>query len=129
MITRSFLLILAMVGALAMPSVGYAQQDKPVTAPAAGPASAKAHPMDINTASKRQLMSLEGIGEARSDAIIAGRPYSAKDQLVDRKIVPASVYAKIKDQIVAHHVGAEAAIGAPAPAPTQPAMPSEAARK
>lgn len=58
--------------------------------------------IDINSASPEELMTLDGIGEARSKAIIKGRPYRAKDELVDKNIIPEGVYAKIKDQIIAH---------------------------
>ena len=61
----------------------------------------KAEPMDINTASEKDLMTLTGIGEARAKAIIKGRPYKAKDELVEKKIVPANVYKDIKDKIIA----------------------------
>jgi len=46
-------------------------------------------------------MTLKGIGEARAEAIIKGRPYARKDELVKKKILPESVYNEIKDQIVA----------------------------
>lgn len=63
---------------------------------------AKAAPlMDINTASKKELASLPKIGDARSDAIIKGRPYKAKDELVDKKILTEDVYKEIKDLIIA----------------------------
>src|SRR5688572_1249132 len=53
----------------------------------ATPAAAKAEQLlDINTASKSDLEALKGIGSARADAIIKGRPYKAKDELVDKKI-------------------------------------------
>ncbi len=58
--------------------------------------------IDINSASAEELMTLDGIGEARSKAIIKGRPYRAKDELVDKNIIPEGVYAKIKDQLIAH---------------------------
>ncbi len=58
--------------------------------------------IDINAASADQLQTLDGIGDARAKAIIKGRPYRGKDELVDKKILPEGVYEKIKDQIVAH---------------------------
>ncbi len=70
-------------------------------APAA-PAKAKAAaPMDINTATAKQLASLPKIGEARAAAIIKGRPYKAKDELVDKKILSDDVYAAVKELIIA----------------------------
>ncbi|HET7679742.1 MAG TPA: helix-hairpin-helix domain-containing protein [Xanthobacteraceae bacterium] len=57
--------------------------------------------IDINTASKEQLEPLKGIGPARAEAIIKGRPYKGKDELVEKKIVPQSVYDDIKGQIIA----------------------------
>jgi competence protein ComEA len=58
-------------------------------------------PLDINTATKKQLSALPGIGDARSDAIIKGRPYKGKDELVQKNIIPDSVYQGIKDKIIA----------------------------
>jgi DNA uptake protein ComE-like DNA-binding protein len=58
--------------------------------------------IDINAASADQLQTLDGIGDARAKAIIKGRPYKGKDELVDKKILPEGVYEKIKDRIIAH---------------------------
>jgi len=57
--------------------------------------------IDVNRASADELMKLKGIGEARAKAIIKGRPYKRKDELVQKKIIPQSVYDAIKDQIIA----------------------------
>jgi DNA uptake protein ComE-like DNA-binding protein len=57
--------------------------------------------LDINSATKEQLMKLPGIGEAYSDKIIKGRPYARKDELVSKNVVPKATYEKVKDLIIA----------------------------
>ena len=49
----------------------------------------------------KQLATLDGIGDARSAAIVKGRPYKGKDELVQKKIIPENVYKDIKDLIIA----------------------------
>ena len=75
----------------------------PVAAKADVPkaADAKKEPMDINSASAKELATLPLIGEARSKAIIKGRPYNGKDDLINKKIIPQDAYDGIKDMIVA----------------------------
>ncbi len=96
----SHLISIAMLGLMAgLPSVANAQASKtptPTTAP-----TTKVEPMDINSATKEQLMTLEGIGEARSVAIIKHRPYKGKNELVDKSVLTQAVYDKIKDHIIA----------------------------
>jgi len=74
------------------------------TPSAAQKAPAAAEKLDLNTATEQELSELPGIGEARSKAIIKGRPYKGKDELVERKILTQSVYNKIKDQVIAKQV-------------------------
>jgi competence protein ComEA len=57
--------------------------------------------MDINSASPKELATLPGIGDARSIAIVKGRPYKGKDDLVQKKILTQKVYDDIKDLIIA----------------------------
>ena len=80
------------------PILSVAQTPKPAAATAAASA-----PLDINTATADQLKAFPGIGDAYSKRIIDGRPYTAKNQLVTRGILPQGVYNKIKDQIIASH--------------------------
>ena len=57
--------------------------------------------LDVNSASKADLQTLPGIGEAYAQKIIDGRPYQRKDQLVSKKVIPQATYDKIKDLLVA----------------------------
>jgi DNA uptake protein ComE-like DNA-binding protein len=60
--------------------------------------------LDINTATADQLQSLPGMGAAYAARIIAGRPYTAKNQLTQRGILPLAAYSQIKLLIIAHRV-------------------------
>jgi hypothetical protein len=55
--------------------------------------------IDINSASKEQLLTLPGIDESRAEKIIETRPYKNKKELKKKKIVPEEVYKQISDKI------------------------------
>jgi len=96
-------LLLPLFAAVPALAQGGAMQP-PTSTPAKPPATATAPAgelIDINTASKAQLEPLKGVGPVRAEAIIKGRPYKGKDELVQKKIVPQNVYDDIKEQIIA----------------------------
>ena len=70
------------------------------TRPAPAPAPAS-NQLELNSASRDALMTLDGIGEVRADAIIRARPFKAKSELVERRLIPEALYEKISDKVFA----------------------------
>jgi len=97
-------------------STAVSAQNRPTTA---------ANPIDLNSASRDSLMTLEGIGEVKADAIIRARPFRAKTELVERRIVPEALYDKIADKVFARPPA-----NMPTPAPAKPgAQPTTPAKR
>jgi DNA uptake protein ComE-like DNA-binding protein len=92
------------ISLLAAAPQGYlfaAQTAAPAKAPAKPAAAPAADPVDINSATADQLKAIPGIGDVYADKIIKGRPYHTKTDLLNKKVVPAATYKKIKDLVIA----------------------------
>jgi competence protein ComEA len=59
------------------------------------------HYVDINSASRKELMTLPGIGAAEADKIFANRPYLTKTELVTKNVLPVGPFMSVKNQVVA----------------------------
>jgi DNA uptake protein ComE-like DNA-binding protein len=97
---------LAGLALVALVSVEGQAQDKPATV------------LDLNTASREQLLEFKGIGQAYAEKIIQGRPFKMRSELVSRGIIPAEAYLRIKKNL---RPTAEDASVTAAPPPTPPA--------
>jgi DNA uptake protein ComE-like DNA-binding protein len=71
------------------------QQPAPQAPPAArGPAET------LNTATRQQLLSVYGIGPVLADRIIQNRPYAAAYDVVEKGIIPESIFVQLRKQLL-----------------------------
>ena len=59
--------------------------------------------IDINHASREDLLRLPDLTEHEADRIIASRPFHDAHDLVSRRVVTESEYDKIRDRVIAGH--------------------------
>jgi len=72
-------------------------------------AAAKVKLVNINGASKEELMKLPNVSEADAAKIIAGRPYGSKAWLVSHKILSEGTYYGLKGLVIAKQPNKNAA--------------------
>lgn len=58
-------------------------------------------PLDLNSATERELTELPGISAPEARKIIHSRPYTDKRELLTRGVLPRSAYTRIEDQVTA----------------------------
>lgn len=93
----------------------------------ASAASAAAGPVDLNSASEKELEALPAVGAATAKKIVAGRPYTSVGDL-SKAGVSAKTIEKISPLVtVGAAAAAPAAKAAPAPAPSRASAPSSSA--
>ena len=63
--------------------------------------SAKGQTVDLNSASKKDLAALPGVGPDYAQSIIDACPFNAKEDLLKKKILPQASYDKIQDRLSA----------------------------
>jgi competence protein ComEA len=61
----------------------------------------KASPVDaaLNTITREQLLAVYGIGPVLADKIISNRPYSSRQELVQRGIVPQNTFEELEREL------------------------------
>ena len=69
-----------------------------------GKESAVMHRVDLNSATREDLMAVPGIDGAAADKIIAGRPWKNAQSLVEKSVLTKADFAKLKSRITARPI-------------------------
>lgn len=98
---RSALLVAALFAA----GPGFAQMAPPAKTATPTPAptakmATEATRVDINAATVDQLASIKGLSKVFAEAIVQARPFTNIEELTTNKILPAEVFASVKDRLI-----------------------------
>jgi len=109
MIRRKHVLWVLAFG-LVVPFVAFAAQTpQSTTPPAAHEKHAKSHAapkINLNTATKEEIMTLPGMTDETADKIIAARPFKSRSELVQKNIVTKEEFKKISTMVTTGHMKA-----------------------
>lgn len=104
---------------LVFSAISYAQQDQQAAPPPGNQSSypsethkmtpaeksstptAKGQTVDLNSASKKDLAALPGVGPDYAQTIIDARPFGSKQDLLRKKVIPQATYNKIQNLVTA----------------------------
>jgi competence protein ComEA len=104
---------------LGIATIGYAQQNQQTAPPPTNQSSYPAETqkmspaekentptahgqlVDLNTASKKDIAALPGIGPDYAQTIIDARPFKSKQDLLSKKVIPQATYNKIQNLVTA----------------------------
>ena len=98
---------LSLMGMLGAAVIAAPAMAAPSTSGGATSADARAslpavqHYIDLNSASRKELMTLPGIGASEAHRIVANRPYLTKTDLVTKDVLPVGPFLSLKRLVVA----------------------------
>ena len=75
---------------------------KMTTAEKSNTPSANGQPVDLNSASKKDLAALPGIGPDHAQSIIDARPFASKEDLLKKRLISQATYDKIQNRVTAN---------------------------
>ena len=88
---------------LVVPTIVAAGPPSPASTPLATPnrPTIVEHHVDLNSASRKELMTLPGVGRTEAERIVANRPYLTKTELVSKNVMTVGPFLSLRHLVVA----------------------------